>query len=79
MTHHMQNNALDQIGEPLAEHGFDGMTQGRLTVLLQRGHELERAQALVPARSRLVRRPAGPRPRVQAQDRPDPHVPWPCP
>ena len=25
MTHHMQNNALDQIGELLAEHGFDGM------------------------------------------------------
>ena len=27
MTHHTQNIALDQIGELLAEHGFDGMTQ----------------------------------------------------
>ena len=25
MTHHMQNNALDQIGELLAEQGLDGM------------------------------------------------------
>ena len=45
MTHHMQNNALDQIGELLAEHGFDGMTQA-LTVLLNEVMKLERAQAL---------------------------------
>ena len=45
MTHHTQNNALDQIGELLAEHGFDGMTQV-LTVLLNEVMKLERAQAL---------------------------------
>jgi putative transposase len=45
MTHHTQNNALDQIGELLAEHGFDGMTQA-LTVLLNEVMKLERAQAL---------------------------------
>jgi transposase-like protein len=45
MTHHTQDNALDQIGELLAEHGFDGMTQA-LTVLLNEVMKLERAQAL---------------------------------
>jgi len=45
MTHHTQNNALDQIGELLAEHGFDGMTQV-LTVLLNEVMKIERAQAL---------------------------------
>lgn len=45
MTHHTQVNALDQIGELLAEHGFDGMTQA-LTVLLNEVMKLERAQAL---------------------------------
>lgn len=45
MTHHTQSNALDQIGELLAEQGFDGMTQV-LTVLLNEVMKLERAQAL---------------------------------
>jgi putative transposase len=45
MTHHTQSNALDQIGELLAEHGFDGMTQV-LTLLLNEVMKLERAQAL---------------------------------
>ncbi len=45
MTHHTQNNALDQIGELLAEQGFDGMTQV-LTLLLNEVMKLERAQAL---------------------------------
>jgi putative transposase len=45
MTHHTQSNALDQIGELLAEHGFDGMTRA-LTVLLNEVMKLERAQAL---------------------------------
>ena len=45
MTHHTQSNALDQIGELLAEHGFDGMTQA-LTVLLNEVMKLERAHAL---------------------------------
>jgi putative transposase len=45
MTHHTQSNALDQIGELLAEHGFDGMTRA-LTVLLNEVMKLERAQVL---------------------------------
>ncbi|HEU5118093.1 MAG TPA: IS256 family transposase [Isosphaeraceae bacterium] len=45
MTHQTQSNALGQIGELLAEHGFDGMTQA-LTVLLNEVMKLERAQAL---------------------------------
>jgi putative transposase len=45
MTHHTQSNALDQIGELLAEHGFDGMTHA-LTVLLNEVMKIERAQAL---------------------------------
>ena len=45
MTHHTQSNALDQIGELLADHGFDGMTQA-LTLLLNEVMKLERAQAL---------------------------------
>lgn len=45
MTHQEQATALDQIGELLAEHGFDGMTQA-LTVLLNEVMKLERAQAL---------------------------------
>jgi len=45
MTHHTQNNALDQIGELLAEHGFDGMTQV-LTLLLNEVMKLQRARAL---------------------------------
>jgi putative transposase len=45
MTHHTQSNALDQIGELLAEHGFDGMTQA-LTVLLNEVMKIERARAL---------------------------------
>ncbi|GAC1354036.1 MAG: IS256 family transposase [Acidimicrobiales bacterium] len=45
MTHHTQSNALDQIGELLAEQGFDGMTQV-LTLLLNEVMKLERAQAL---------------------------------
>jgi len=45
MTHHTQTNALDQIGELLAEHGFDGMTQV-LTLLLNEVMKLERAHAL---------------------------------
>ena len=42
MTHHMQNNALDQIGELLAEQGFDGMAQA-IAVLLNEAMKLERA------------------------------------
>lgn len=45
MTHHTQDNALDQIGELLANHGFDGMTQV-LTLLLNEVMKLQRAQAL---------------------------------
>jgi putative transposase len=45
MTHHTQSNALDQIGERLAEHGFDGLTRA-LTVLLNEVMKLERAQVL---------------------------------
>lgn len=45
MTHHTQSNALDQIGELLAEQGFDGMTQV-LTLLLNEVMKLERTQAL---------------------------------
>jgi putative transposase len=45
MTHHTQSNALDQIGELLAEQGFDGMTQV-LTLLLNEVMKLERARAL---------------------------------
>jgi putative transposase len=45
MTHHTQSNALDQIGELLAEYGFDGMAQA-LTVLLNEVMKIERAQAL---------------------------------
>jgi putative transposase len=45
MTHHTQSNALDQIGELLAEQGFDGMTQV-LTLLLNEVMKLERAQVL---------------------------------
>ena len=45
MTHHTQTNALDQIGELLAQYGFDGMAQA-LTVLLNEVMKIERAQAL---------------------------------
>ena len=74
MTHHMQNNALDQIGELLAEHGFDGMTQA-LTVLLNEVMKLERAQALGAGPYERSEGQAGPCQRLQAQDRPDPHGP----
>ena len=45
MTHQSQTNALDQIGELLAEHGFDGMAQV-LALLLNEVMKLERAHAL---------------------------------
>ena len=45
MTHRMQTTALDEIGELLAEHGFDGMARA-LTVLLNEVMKLERAAAL---------------------------------
>jgi putative transposase len=45
MTHQSQTNALDQIGELLAEHGFDGMAQV-LALLLNEVMKIERAHAL---------------------------------
>ncbi len=45
MTHQSQPTALDEIGELLAEHGFDGMARA-LTVLLNEVMKLERAAAL---------------------------------
>jgi putative transposase len=45
MTHRMQTTALDEIGELLAEHGFDGLARA-LTVLLNEVMKLERAAAL---------------------------------
>lgn len=45
MTHQTQTNALDQIGELLAEHGFDGMAQV-LALLLNEVMKIERAKAL---------------------------------
>lgn len=45
MTHQSQTNALDQIGELLAEHGFDGMAQV-LALLLNEVMKIERARAL---------------------------------
>ena len=45
MTHQMQTTALDEIGELLTEHGFDGMARA-LTVLLNEVMKLERAAVL---------------------------------
>ena len=45
MTHHDQTTALDQIGELLAEQGFDGLADA-LRVLLNEVMKLERAAVL---------------------------------
>jgi transposase-like protein len=45
MTHHDQATALDEITEPLAEHGFDGMARA-VAVLLNEVMKLERSHAL---------------------------------
>src|SRR3954447_19768007 len=45
MTHHMQTPALDQIGQLLAEQGFDGLADA-LRVLLNEVMKLERAAVL---------------------------------
>src|SRR4051812_4118896 len=45
MTHQMQTTALDQIGELLAEQGFDGLADA-LRVLLNEVMKLERAAVL---------------------------------
>src|SRR3569623_3319293 len=45
MTHQMQTTALDEIGELLAEQGFDGLADA-LRVLLNEVMKLERAAAL---------------------------------
>jgi transposase-like protein len=45
MTHQMQATALDEITEPRAEHGFDGLAQA-VTVLLDEVMKLERSLAL---------------------------------
>src|SRR3954467_5820184 len=45
MTHQMQTTALDEIGELLAEQGFDGLADA-LRVLLNEVMKLERATAL---------------------------------
>ncbi len=45
MTHQPQTNALDQIGELLADHGFDGMAQV-LALLLNEVMKIERVKAL---------------------------------
>ena len=46
MTHQMQTTALDEIGELLAEHGFDGLARRPDRVLLNEVMKLERAAAL---------------------------------
>ena len=48
MTHHMQTTALDEIGELLAERGFDGLADA-LRVLLNEVMKLERAAVLKAA------------------------------
>ena len=45
MAHHMQTTALDEIGQLLAEQGFDGLADA-LRVLLNEVMKLERAAAL---------------------------------
>ena len=45
MTHPMQTTALDEIGELLAEQGFDGLADA-LRVLLNEVMKLERAAVL---------------------------------
>ena len=45
MTHRMQTTALDEIGELLAEQGFDGLADA-LRVLLNEVMKIERAHAL---------------------------------
>src|SRR5438309_6823802 len=45
MTHHMQTTALDEIGQLLAEQGFDGLADA-LRVLLDEVMKLERAAVL---------------------------------
>src|SRR3569623_1483664 len=45
MTHQMQTTALDEIGELLAEQGFDGLADA-LRVLLNEVMKLERDAAL---------------------------------
>lgn len=45
MTHQMQTNALDEIGQLLAEQGFDGLADA-LRVLLNEVMKLERAAVL---------------------------------
>ena len=48
MTHQVQTTALDEIGELLAEQGFDGLADA-LRVLLNEVMKLERAAVLGPA------------------------------
>ncbi len=45
MTHQMQTTALDEIGQLLAEQGFDGLADA-LRVLLNEVMKLERAAVL---------------------------------
>lgn len=45
MTHHMQTTALDQIGQLLADQGFDGLADA-LRVLLNEVMKIERAATL---------------------------------
>lgn len=45
MPHQMQATVLDEIGQFLAEHGFDDMARG-FTVLLNELMKPERTQAL---------------------------------
>lgn len=65
MTHQSQTFALDQIGELLAKHGFDGMARA-LTLLLNEFMKIVRARSLVagPYERAEARR------RIQARDHP---------
>lgn len=48
MTHHNECNALDQVVQLLAEHGFDGLAQG-VEILVNEAMKLERSQVLQAA------------------------------
>lgn len=48
MTHHEESNALDEVLQILADHGFDGLAQG-IEILMNEAMKLQRMEALQAA------------------------------
>ena len=48
MTHHEESNALDEVLQILADHGFEGLAQG-IEILMNEAMKLQRMEALQAA------------------------------